>query len=262
MEQLVGTEYEGGQNWPEITMHMRGKEENYNSDLMANDIVAQLQENLGMNIRSRSGPRQLLAAGAVQERVPARLDPLVVRLPGSEQRLRRHVLQPEGLRQAPGVVERRVRRSGQRRARPSRIPRQRLEIYKQAERIIQEDVGYMPVVYRVDQYAFKPWVKDVPVNRQGFTVPDGNIYVRMLIEGSRRGTAGGVGAPSRSAVHASEALTGEAECVSPVSLSPIAPAASSDAWRRVAWDTSDPLAALAMRSATGATGGWMAGGVT
>ena len=27
MEQLVGTPYEGGQNWPEITMHMRGQEE-------------------------------------------------------------------------------------------------------------------------------------------------------------------------------------------------------------------------------------------
>ena len=59
-------------------------------------------------------------------------------------------------------------------------PEARLEMYKQAERIIQEDVGYMPIVFRVDQYAFKPWVKDVAVNRQGFTVPFGNIYVRML----------------------------------------------------------------------------------
>jgi hypothetical protein len=41
-------------------------------------------------------------------------------------------------------------------------------------------VGYIPVVYRVDQYAYKPWVKDVAVNRQGFWVPYGVIYVRML----------------------------------------------------------------------------------
>jgi ABC-type transport system substrate-binding protein len=59
-------------------------------------------------------------------------------------------------------------------------PEARLEVYKQAERVIQEDVGYIPVVFRVDQYAFKPWVQDVAVNRQGFTVPEGNIYVRML----------------------------------------------------------------------------------
>ena len=35
-------------------------------------------------------------------------------------------------------------------------------------------------MYRVDNYAFKPWVKDVPMNRQGFTVPDGNIFVQMM----------------------------------------------------------------------------------
>src|SRR4029079_719383 len=55
-ELLVGTPYEGGQNWPETTMHMRGKEENYNYALMANDIVAQLQANLGMNINIQVGP--------------------------------------------------------------------------------------------------------------------------------------------------------------------------------------------------------------
>ena len=58
-------------------------------------------------------------------------------------------------------------------------PAKRLEIYSQAEQIIQEDVGYMPLVYRLDQYVFKPWVKDVAVNQQGYVVPDGNIYVRM-----------------------------------------------------------------------------------
>ena len=59
-------------------------------------------------------------------------------------------------------------------------PEARLEVYKQAEKVIQGDVGYIPVVYRVDNYAFKPWVKDVPLNRQGFTVPDGNIFVQMM----------------------------------------------------------------------------------
>jgi ABC-type transport system substrate-binding protein len=59
-------------------------------------------------------------------------------------------------------------------------PAARLDVYKKAEEVIQNDVGYIPVVYRVDQYAFKPWVKKVAVNRQGFSVPDGNIYLRMM----------------------------------------------------------------------------------
>jgi hypothetical protein len=37
-------------------MHMRGAEEHLNADLMANDIVAQLQENLGMNVNIQVWP--------------------------------------------------------------------------------------------------------------------------------------------------------------------------------------------------------------
>jgi oligopeptide transport system substrate-binding protein len=181
MEQLVGTPYEGGHNWPEITMHMRGQEEIYNSDLMANDIVAQLQENLGMNVNIQVWPEaswrpelfknefQLVwirwwydypdpnngygdmfyskkASGKRQAWSNAEFDDLVD--------------------QGKGVAD----------------PEERLEVYKQAERTIQEDVGYIPVVYRVDQYAFKPWVKDVAVNRQGFTVPETNMYVGILTD--------------------------------------------------------------------------------
>jgi ABC-type transport system substrate-binding protein len=58
-------------------------------------------------------------------------------------------------------------------------PEARLEIYRQCETIIQEDRGYIPTTYRVSFYVFKPWVKGLPVNRQGFVVPDGNIYLRM-----------------------------------------------------------------------------------
>jgi ABC-type oligopeptide transport system substrate-binding subunit len=181
MEQLVGTPYEGGQNWPEITMHMRGQEEVFNSNLMANDIVAQLQENLGMNVNIQVWPEaswrpelfknefQLVwirwwydypdpnngygdmfyskkASGKRQAWSNAEFDDLVD--------------------QGKGVAD----------------PEERLEVYKQAERVIQEDVGYIPVVYRVDQYAFKPWVKDVAVNRQGFTVPETNMYVGLLTD--------------------------------------------------------------------------------
>ena len=41
----------------------------------------------------------------------------------------------------------------------------------------------MPIAFRVDQYAFKPWVQNLPTNKQGFTVPDGNIYVGVYSTG-------------------------------------------------------------------------------
>ncbi|MBW3631932.1 MAG: peptide ABC transporter substrate-binding protein [Chloroflexi bacterium] len=179
MEMLAGTPYEGGQNWPEITMHMRGQEEIYNADLMANDIVAQLQENLGMNVNIQVWPE----ASWRPELFKNEFQLVWIRWwydypdPNNGYGDMFYSQKASGKRQAWSNAEF-DDLVNQGKAAPD--PEARLEIYKQAERVIQEDVGYIPVVYRVDQYAFKPWVKDVAVNRQGFTVPLGNIYARML----------------------------------------------------------------------------------
>ena len=178
-ELLVGTPYEGGQNWPEITMHMRGNEENYNSDLMANDIIAQLQENLGMNINIQVWPE----ASWRPELFKNEFQLVWIRWwsdypdPNNSYGDMFYSQKSSGKRQAWSNKEF-DDLVNQGKAEPD--PDKRLEIYMQAERVIQEDVGYIPVVFRVDQYAFKPWVKDVAVNRQGFWVPQGNIYARML----------------------------------------------------------------------------------
>jgi ABC-type oligopeptide transport system substrate-binding subunit len=178
-ELLVGTPFEGGQNWPEITMHMRGQEEVFNSDLMANDIVAQLQENLGMNVNIQVWPE----ASWRPELFKNEWQLVWIRWwydypdPNNGYGDMFYSQKASGKRQAWSNAEfDDLVNQGKGEADPDK----RLEIYKNAERIIQEDVGYIPVVYRVDQYAFKPWVKDVAVNRQGFTVPETNIYARMV----------------------------------------------------------------------------------
>jgi ABC-type transport system substrate-binding protein len=182
MAELDGTEYEGGQNWPEITMIMRSSEENLNSDVMANDIVAQLEENLGMKIQIES-----LVENTFRPRLYENRDQLVwIRWwldypdPDNTYYDMFYGGKPEGSKrqawanddfdkiivEAKGVLD----------------PEERLGLYKEAEQIIQTDVGYIPVVYRLDVYAFKPWVQNIPVNTQGFTVPDGNIYTRALTQ--------------------------------------------------------------------------------
>jgi oligopeptide transport system substrate-binding protein len=178
-EMLVGTPYEGGQNWPEVTMHMRGAEEHLNADLMANDIVAQLQENLGMNVSIQVWPE----ASWRPELYKNQFQLVWIRWwydypdPNNGYGDMFYSQKASGKRQAWSNAEfDDLVNQGKSEADPDK----RLEIYKQAERVIQEDVGYIPVVYRVDQYAYKPWVKDVAVNRQGFWVPYGVIYVRML----------------------------------------------------------------------------------
>ena len=181
MDALKGTEFEGGKNWPEIVMHMRGSEEVYNSDIMANDVVAQLKEHLGMDVKIQVWPE----ASWRPELFKNQFQLVWIRWwydypdPNNGYGDMFYSRKSSGKRQAWSNAQfDDLVNEGK--AEPD--PDKRLEIYKQAERIIQEDVGYIPVVYRVDQYAFKPWVKGVAVNKQGFTVPEGNIYVRMLTQ--------------------------------------------------------------------------------
>jgi oligopeptide transport system substrate-binding protein len=186
MEQLVGTPYEGGKNWPDITMHMRGSEEQYNSDVMANDIVAQLQANLGMTINIQVWPE----ASWRPELFKNEFQLVWIRWwsdypdPNNSYGDMFYSQKSSGKRQSWSNkdFDDLVLKG---KAEPD--PDKRLEIYKQAEKVIQEDVGYIPVVFRVDQYAFKPWVQNVAVNRQGYSVPEGNIYIRMLSDVSVKG---------------------------------------------------------------------------
>ncbi|MEJ7837513.1 MAG: ABC transporter substrate-binding protein [Thermomicrobiales bacterium] len=175
---LAGTPYEGGANWPEITVLMRGEEEIFNSDVMINDIVAQLQENLNMEVNIVS-----LTEQAFRDRLYSNADQLVwirwwydypdpdngyfdmfygQKAAGTKRQAWSNPEFDTIVTEAKAVLD----------------PEARLELYKQAETIIQTDVGYIPVVFRLDVYAFKPWVKGITVNSQGFTVPDGNIFVR------------------------------------------------------------------------------------
>jgi len=180
---LEGTEFAGGQNWPPITILMRGEEEIFNSDLMLNDVIAQLQHNLGMNIQIE----KLVGEGNFRPRLLENRDQLVwIRWwydypdPDNGYYDMFYGGKPQGSKRQAWANAEFDRLAIE--AKAVLDPEARLELYKQCERIIQEDVGYIPVAFRVDQYAFKPWVQNVPTNLQGYTVPDSNIYVRMFTQ--------------------------------------------------------------------------------
>ncbi|MFM9106798.1 MAG: peptide ABC transporter substrate-binding protein, partial [Chloroflexota bacterium] len=178
LAELAGTPYEGGQNWPGIVMHMRGEEEVYNSGLMANDIVAQLKETLGMDITIQVWPENSWRPELFKNEWQL----VWIRWwsdypdPNNSYGDMFYSRKASGKRQAWSNEEF-DRLVDQGKSVPD--PVARLDVDREAERVIQGDVGYIPVVYRQDTYAFKPWVKNVAVNRQGFTVPMGNMYTRM-----------------------------------------------------------------------------------
>ena len=178
VDALKGTEFEGGKNWPEITLHMRGSEDQYSSSLMANDIVAQLKETLGMDAKiqvwTESSWRPELFKNQFQlvwirwwsdypDPNNSYGDMFYSRKSSGKRQAWSNEKFDDLVVEGKGVTD----------------PVARLKVYAEAEDVIQEDVGYIPVVYRQDTYAIKPWVKDVPVNKQGYTVMVGNIYTRL-----------------------------------------------------------------------------------
>jgi oligopeptide transport system substrate-binding protein len=182
MSLLEDTPYAGGQNWPEITVLMRGNESQFNSNIMMEDIADQLLQNLGMEVKINE-----LVEQPFRDALYANDAPLVwIRWwydypdPDNGYYDMFYGGKPAGSKRQAWTNEEFDRIVVE--AKSELDPEKRLQLYVEAERIIQEDVGYIPVVYRVDQNAFKPWVKNIPVNSLGFSVPDGNIYLRALTE--------------------------------------------------------------------------------
>ena len=176
MAALEGTEFEGGQNWPEITLTLR--EEQHNSQIMAEDIAAQLAEHLNMDVSI-----QIMEARTFRDALwNLELQLIFIRWfydypdPNNGYFDMFYSVRDTGRRQAWSNAqfdELTIR------GKEEPDPEARLEIYRECEKIIQEDRGYIPTTYRVSFYTFKPWVRGIPVNRQGFIVPNGNIYVTM-----------------------------------------------------------------------------------
>jgi oligopeptide transport system substrate-binding protein len=165
---------------------MRANEEIYNANIMAADIADQLQQNLNMTVSIQEVPQSNFSEQLFENEWQL----IFIRWwydypdPNNGYGDMFYSRKASGKRQAyssdafDDLVE-------QGKAEPD--PEKRLAIYRQAEEVIQTDVGYMPLVYRVDNYVFKPWVKGVAVNQFGQAVPDGNIYVRMLTKVSVEG---------------------------------------------------------------------------
>ena len=56
--------------------------------------------------------------------------------------------------------------------------KKRLDLYYQAEMRIQTQFAYMPIHWRTDNYAIKPYIANVPKNKQGYVVMNTNIFIR------------------------------------------------------------------------------------
>jgi oligopeptide transport system substrate-binding protein len=177
MAMLKGTPYEGGRNWPKITLSMR--DEALGAKPLAEAVQAVLLEHLNMKT-----DLELLEPRVFRERLwKQELQFVWIRWfmdypdPHNEYFDTFYGKKTTGRRQAwvnPDFDK--ELEAG----RDTRDTKKRLAHYAKAEEIMQTDAGYVPVAWVLRYGAAKPWVRGLQKNKAGEFVVDGNIYVDML----------------------------------------------------------------------------------
>jgi oligopeptide transport system substrate-binding protein len=177
MEMLKGTPFEGGKNWPKITLTMR--DEALGSKALAEAIQAVLLDNLNMKT-----DLEVLEPRVFRERLWKQdLQFVWIRWfmdypdPHNEYFDTFYGKKTTGKRQAwvNDAFDKELEAG-----RDTRDVSKRMVHYAKAEEIMQTDGGYVPVAWVVRYGAAKPWVKGIEKNKRGELVVEGNIYLDML----------------------------------------------------------------------------------
>jgi oligopeptide transport system substrate-binding protein len=177
MAMLKGTPFEGGRNWPRITLTMR--EEGLGSKPLAEAVQAVLLEHLNMKTELEVLEQRVFRAGLWKN------DYQFVWIrwfmdypdPHNEYFDTFYGKKTEGRRQAwvNDAFDKELEAG-----RDTRDTKKRLVNYAKAEEIMQTDGGYVPVAWVSRWCAAKPSVRGLEKNKLGETVVEGNIYVDML----------------------------------------------------------------------------------
>ncbi|MGD9890815.1 MAG: peptide ABC transporter substrate-binding protein [Dehalococcoidia bacterium] len=179
MDLLKGTKYEGGKNWPNITMSVRNNEADAHRAAMA-ALIQMFKEHLGMNIDAEQGDPQALYKEMWQ---------------GNKQLmwLRWYMDYPDANNTSFECFYSKIpagsRRSWWENADYDRLVEQgksepnlekRKQFYVQADEVMIKDGGAVFAYYPLAYGLRKPYVVGVPKNSKGDEVPDWNIFVRQL----------------------------------------------------------------------------------
>jgi ABC-type oligopeptide transport system substrate-binding subunit len=177
LDMLKGTPFEGGKNWPKITLSMR--DEALGAKPLAEAVQAVLLENLNMKTEL-----EVLEPRVFRERLWKQdLQFVWIRWfmdypdPHNEYFDTFYGKKTTGRRQAwvNDAFDKELEAG-----RDTRDAAKRMAHYAKAEEIMQTDGGYVPVAWVVRYGAAKPWVKGVEKNKRGEFVVEGNIYLDML----------------------------------------------------------------------------------
>jgi oligopeptide transport system substrate-binding protein len=179
MDLLKGTPYEGGKNWPKITLSQRKETD---ADAAAGEAIIQmLKDNLGMkDFDHEIGEPKETYLRMYQNKIQLMWIRWYMDYPDPNnfnwQCFYSKV--PESSKRSHWVNEDYDKLVDQ--AKGEKDQAKRIQLYHQSDEVLAKDGGAIFVHYPLFYGMFKPWVQGLPQNKQGLAVPDWNIFVRML----------------------------------------------------------------------------------
>ncbi|MCA1666156.1 MAG: peptide ABC transporter substrate-binding protein [Thermomicrobia bacterium] len=176
LDALKGTTFEGGRNWPKVTLSYNSSDLDIPSGY-PDEIARQVKDAIGMdmqleplegkvwNARRFALDLQLLLYRWYQDYPDPHNNYYQVFSIHTKNAARQSYTDPtfDDLTTKAAAETDRTKR---------------LDLYKQAETRIQTQFAYMPIHWRTDNYAIKPYLTNVPKNKQGYVVMNTNIYIR------------------------------------------------------------------------------------
>ncbi|GEM_PF-144751 len=175
---LKGTTFEGGRNWPKVTLSYNTSD----SDIPTgypDEIARQLKDSINMDVQVEPLDAKVWNA----RRFKLDLQLLLYRWyqdypdPHNNYYQMFSIHNKGAARQSytdPTYDELTTKAAAE------TDKQKRLDLYYQAEVRIQTQWAYMPIHWRVDNLAIKPYATRFPKNKQGYTLYDTNIFSRLL----------------------------------------------------------------------------------
>ncbi len=176
MKELEGTPYAGGRGWPEVVLSMR--EEGATSKTAGEFIQRQLKENLGMEVKIDIQPQAVFRPAMYE----GKLQLIFIRWYQDYPDPNNFYKDVFYSRKASGKRQRWSNDQfddGCLKAGSETDPAKRAQMYKDLEKILQEEGVYSPLYYGYAYVLFKPKIGGIPKTKTGDVQPDWNIFIDM-----------------------------------------------------------------------------------
>ena len=175
---LKGTTYEGGRNWPKVTLSYNTSDTDIPTGY-PDEIARQIKDSINMDVALEPLDAKVWNA----RRFALDLQFLLYRwyqdYPDPHNNYyQTFSIHNKGAARQSWVDPTFDQLTSQAAAETDKT--KRLDLYMQAEIRMQTQFAYMPIHWRTDNLAIKPWATKFPKNKQGYTLYDTNIFVRLL----------------------------------------------------------------------------------